>query len=99
MTKTKITHTCQSCGAQYPKWSGQCLGCGVWNSIVEEVAQIASHPRYQGYATGEPTVTHMSDITLQEEEARLATGLKELDRVLGGGLVMGSVVLTGGDPG
>ncbi|MEO8401326.1 MAG: DNA repair protein RadA [Gammaproteobacteria bacterium] len=99
MSKTKITHTCQDCGAQFPKWSGQCLGCGTWNSIVEEVRQAVNHARYQGYATGEPTITQMTDITLQEEDARLATGLKELDRVLGGGLVMGSAVLIGGDPG
>jgi len=99
MAKAKVTHACQACGAQFPKWSGQCLGCGAWNSLVEEVTQIAAHPRYQGYAIGEPAITQMRDITLQEEEARLATGLKELDRVLGGGLVMGSVVLIGGDPG
>jgi DNA repair protein RadA/Sms len=99
MSKTKITHACQSCGAQFPKWAGQCTGCGAWNTLVEEVKQTASHPRYQGYAIGEPEITQMSSITLQEEESRLATGLKELDRVLGGGLVLGSAVLLGGDPG
>ena len=99
MAKPKMTHACQTCGAQFSKWSGQCAGCGAWNSIVEEITQIASHPRYQGYAVGEPAITQMNQITLQEEEARLSTGLKELDRVLGGGLVMGSVVLIGGDPG
>ncbi len=99
MAKAKITHACQACGAQFPKWSGQCLGCGAWNSIVEEITQIATHPRYQGYAVGEPAITQMCEITLEEQEARLLTGLKELDRVLGGGLVMGSVVLIGGDPG
>jgi DNA repair protein RadA/Sms len=99
MAKAKITHACQACGAQFPKWSGQCLGCGAWNSIVEEVTQMAVHPRYQGYAAGDPVITQMSDITLQEDEGRLVTGSKELDRVLGGGLVMGSVVLIGGDPG
>lgn len=99
MAKAKITHACQACGAQFPKWSGQCLGCGAWNSIVEEITQMATHPRYQGYSVGDPVITQMTDITLQEEEARLLTGSKELDRVLGGGLVMGSVVLVGGDPG
>ncbi len=99
MAKTKITHTCQACGAQTPKWSGQCLSCNAWNSIIEEITQTASHPRYQGYATGEPVITNMSDVALQEESARIPCGLKELDRVLGGGLVMGSVVLIGGDPG
>lgn len=99
MSKVKTTHTCQACGAQFTKWSGLCSGCGAWNTIVEEqTIATSNHPRYQGYATGEPTITAMTDITLHEE-SRIATGLKELDRVLGGGLVMGSVVLIGGDPG
>lgn len=98
MAKPKITHSCQTCGAQFPKWSGQCTGCGEWNTIVEEMTQTASHPRYQGYAGVEPVVTHMTEVSLSEE-TRLGSGLQELDRVLGGGLVMGSVVLIGGDPG
>jgi DNA repair protein RadA/Sms len=98
MAKTKITHACQTCGAQFPKWSGQCSGCGAWNSLVEEVTQMARHPRHQGYAGGEPAITHMTDVTLLAEN-RFPSGLKELDRVLGGGLVFGSVVLIGGDPG
>lgn len=98
MAKTKVTHSCQSCGAQFPKWSGQCLGCGAWNTLVEEVTLISRHPRHQGYAGVEPAITTMSEVTLQSE-SRIATGLKELDRVLGGGLVFGSVVLIGGDPG
>lgn len=99
MAKTKITHTCQACGAQFPKWAGQCGGCGAWNSLVEEVTQTARHPRHQGYAGGEPAITHMADVMLHAAEARLGSGLKELDRVLGGGLVIGSAVLIGGDPG
>jgi DNA repair protein RadA/Sms len=99
MSKQKVSHSCQACGAQFPKWSGQCTGCGEWNTLVEEVVQIASHPRYQGYSVGEPVITQMAAITLQEESSRIATGLKEFDRVLGDGLVMGSVVLIGGDPG
>lgn len=98
MAKLKITHSCQACGAQFPKWSGQCLGCGEWNTIVEEMTQTTTHPRHQGYAGVEPVVTHMTEVSLSEE-TRLGSGLQELDRVLGGGLVMGSVVLIGGDPG
>lgn len=98
MAKVKITHSCQSCGAQFPKWSGQCLNCGDWNSLVEEAVQTAQNPRYQSYAGGEPAITTMADVTLKTE-ARLSSGLKELDGVLGGGLVMGSAVLIGGDPG
>lgn len=98
MSKQKITHSCQACGAQFPKWSGQCSGCNAWNTLVEEVSHTSSNPRYQGYAIGDPKITQMTDITLNEE-TRIASGLPELDRVLGGGLVMGSVVLIGGDPG
>lgn len=96
MTKVKTTHTCQSCGAQSSKWSGQCLSCGAWNSIVEEI--LSSNIRYQGYAASESLITPMTTVSIGEE-ARLSSGLKELDRVLGGGLVMGSAVLIGGDPG
>lgn len=96
MSKQKITHACQDCGAMYSKWSGQCSNCNAWNSIVEEIQQTTS--RYQGYAIGEPEVTQMTSVTL-DEESRISTGLTELDRVLGGGLIIGSVVLTGGDPG
>ncbi len=98
MAKTKVTHSCQSCGAQFPKWSGQCTGCGEWNTLVEEITKAASHPRYQGYSVGDPEITQMIEVTL-DEDTRLGSGLEELDRVLGGGLVMGSVVLIGGDPG
>ncbi|MCD6040188.1 MAG: hypothetical protein K0S27_1588 [Gammaproteobacteria bacterium] len=96
--KTKVTHTCQACGAHSPKWAGQCLGCGAWNSLVEEILS-PSHPRHQGFSGAEPAITPMHHVTLEAEEARLYSGLKELDRVLGGGLVIGSAVLIGGDPG
>jgi len=96
VSKIKITHACQECGAQYSKWAGQCSQCNAWNSLVEEIQQTSS--RYQGYALGEPEITRMPTVTLNEE-TRIASGLSELDRVLGGGLVMGSVVLIGGDPG
>jgi DNA repair protein RadA/Sms len=98
MAKVKTTHACQDCGAQSPKWSGQCLGCGAWNTLIEEITQTSTHPRHQGYAGVLPMITTMADVTLQDQ-SRLASGLKELDRVLGGGLVYGSVVLIGGDPG
>lgn len=98
MAKAKNVHACQSCGTLSPKWSGQCLGCGEWNTLVEETHQVPSHPRYQGYATGEPTLTNMADVSLHEQ-SRIPSGLQELDRVLGGGLMVGSAVLIGGDPG
>jgi DNA repair protein RadA/Sms len=96
--KTKISHTCQSCGAQFLKWAGQCGNCNAWNSLIEEVSQSAKPSRYQGYALGDPTITQMSHVTLLDD-CRLPSGLDELDRVLGGGLVYGSAVLIGGDPG
>lgn len=96
--KTRITHSCQACGAQFPKWSGQCSGCNAWNSLVEEISSSSKNARYQGYAAGDPMVTQMTAVTL-DDDARFDTGLKELDRVLGGGLVAGSAVLIGGDPG
>ncbi|MDR3491706.1 MAG: DNA repair protein RadA [Gammaproteobacteria bacterium] len=98
MAKTKNVYSCQTCGAQYPKWAGQCLSCGKWNTIIEETIQATPAARYQGYAISEPSITNMADVTLHEE-ARTSSTLKELDRVLGGGLVTGSAVLIGGDPG
>jgi len=98
MAKTKLAYSCQACGAQFPKWSGQCTQCQAWNTLVEEIITSVSHARYQGYAIAEPVITQMNQVTLTEE-ARLSTGIKELDRVLGSGLVAGSAVLIGGDPG
>src|SRR5476651_1474397 len=97
MSKTKIAYACQHCGAQFPKWSGQCTGCNAWNSLSEEVIQTSRQAR-QGFAGADPLLTCMTDVNLHDQ-LRLSSGLNELDRVLGGGIVMGSVVLLGGDPG
>lgn len=97
MSKAKLTFCCQTCGTLYPKWTGQCSGCNAWNTIVEEIpASPAS--RYQGYAGQQAVVTLMADVKL-EETVRLSSGLLELDRVLGGGIISGSAILIGGDPG
>jgi len=98
MSKTKVTHTCQACGGQFSKWSGQCLGCGAWNTIIEEITLINRSERHHNYAGEHAVMTTLATVTLQEE-SRISTGIKELDRVLGGGLVTGSVILIGGDPG
>jgi DNA repair protein RadA/Sms len=101
MAKLKLSYCCQLCGTLYPKWTGQCLGCNEWNTIVEEVsASSQSTPvsRYQGYAGTEAVITRMSEVTLHHE-LRLSSGSPELDRVLGGGIIMGSAILIGGDPG
>lgn len=98
MAKTKLTFCCQTCGTLYPKWTGQCTGCQEWNTIVEEATQAATPSRYQGYAGSESVITRMADVTLKDD-VRLSSGSQELDRVLGGGIIMGSAILIGGDPG
>lgn len=101
MAKTKVNYSCTECGALSPKWSGQCGDCGAWNTLVESIAPAVSNKksssRFQGYA-GDSGVLSLSEVA-PEHESRTATGVSELDRVLGGGLVHGSVVLIGGDPG
>ncbi len=98
MSKNKLTFCCQHCGSLYPKWTGQCTDCGEWNSIVEESHQAAPASRYQGFAGKEAAMVRMADVEL-EADMRLASGSQELDRVLGGGIVLGSAILIGGDPG
>ena len=96
--KTKTIYSCQQCGSQYSKWQGQCAECQKWNTIVEELDTSDIQQKMVGYAGVEAKLTALSDVELQAE-ARLGTGLAELDHVLGGGLVADSVVLIGGDPG
>jgi DNA repair protein RadA/Sms len=96
MAKQKTVYNCTECGGQSPKWQGQCPHCGAWNTLVESVAQPAAK-RYQGLAQASQ-IQLLGEVTAAEEP-RLATGIGELDRVLGGGLVRGGVVLLGGDPG
>lgn len=101
MSKAKMIFSCQQCGAQSPKWVGQCSNCNAWNSLVEEKIIVAktSNPRYSGYTgTEKQSVTRLADVQLNEQ-SKVSSGSPELDRVLGGGLVAGSVVLLGGDPG
>lgn len=102
MARVKIIYACTACGGQAPKWAGQCGDCGAWNTMMEEnaIAKPASRQgRFTGYAnTTSDTVHLMSQVELTAQH-RLPSGLTELDRVLGGGLVPGSVVLIGGDPG
>ena len=100
MSKTaKTIHTCSACGSEFSKWAGQCTDCGTWNSLVESVrAPVLKGPRAGGYAGQAGEVTVLDQVRTQDAP-RVATGLSELDRVLGGGLVADSVVLIGGDPG
>jgi len=100
MAKAKTTFFCQNCGAQFPKWTGKCTSCNQWNTIVEEVIQKEEKRQWDKPASSRKPVKAMAikDIEAGNEE-RLNTINQELNRVLGGGLVKGSVVLLGGEPG
>jgi DNA repair protein RadA/Sms len=96
---TKTIFVCQECGAQSPKWLGRCADCGAWNSCVEErlvEGGAAGHPYA---AAGTPGKAQLYSEIALEQHARLSTGIDEFDRVLGGGIVPGSLVLIGGEPG
>ena len=101
MAKTKTTFFCQNCGAQFAKWQGQCTSCKEWNTIAEEIIQKAEKASWK---TTEPTAKRAAKPQKIAEistaaEARLNTQNNELNRVLGGGLVPGSLTLLGGEPG
>jgi DNA repair protein RadA/Sms len=97
VAKQKTLYTCTECGGQAPKWQGQCPACGAWNTLVETIAESASANRFQSLAKNAP-VQRLADIEASDVP-RFSTGVSEFDRVLGGGLVAGGVVLIGGDPG
>ena len=91
---------CQCCGYESSKWMGQCPGCKEWNSFVEEVVDkknVSSGGKQKSTLT-EAKIMPLSAIEMTQEE-RISTQIKELDRVLGGGIVRGSLILVGGDPG
>ena len=99
MAKTKIEFVCRECGASHHQWAGQCLDCKEWNTLEEIVISQATSSKSEILKDLPASkVQNLSEITTQNKE-RLSTGLSELDRTLGGGLVDGSVVLIGGDPG
>ncbi len=99
MARTKTSYLCQACGAVSPRWQGRCESCGEWNTIVEELVDsgVGAGPK-SALAGGRPVeLQPLSGET--ETAARVVTGIAELDRVTGGGFVVGSAVLVGGDPG
>lgn len=99
MVKIKSQYTCNDCGSLSPKWTGQCTDCGAWNSMTEVAITTPGTGRWQGYAgVQEAVFTSLPQIEATTAR-RVSTGLSELDQVLGGGVVEGSVVLIGGDPG
>jgi DNA repair protein RadA/Sms len=97
MAKTKTAYVCTECGGQSSKWQGQCPNCGVWNTLVETIAATPSS-RFQALAGAPSAVRTLASVETRDN-ARTPTGIEEFDRVLGGGLVSGGVVLLGGDPG
>jgi DNA repair protein RadA/Sms len=98
MAKSKEVFICQNCGASSPKWQGQCASCGEWNTLVSEISAANPRKSRAGSAQRPDTSSSLAAEAISESP-RLPTGSSELDRVLGGGLVPGSVTLIGGDPG
>ena len=95
MAKPSTQFTCQACGAVAARWVGRCTSCGTWSSLVEEVTAKASRNKKASATSGVQSVSAV----LPDSAARILTGIAELDRVLGGGVVLGGVTLVGGDPG
>lgn len=97
--KQKSAFVCTECGADYPRWAGQCSACGEWNTVKEvQLRAAGKRKNVSGYAGSRSEVQLLSEVNLAQAE-RISTGLREFDRVLGGGIVTGSVVLIGGAPG
>ncbi|MFO0319329.1 MAG: DNA repair protein RadA, partial [Neisseriaceae bacterium] len=99
MAKSKTAYECSECGEKFPKWQGKCTSCGAWNSLSETIIEdsINKNPRFKSLNNSSHVVS-LSNVEM-EDITRKHTGISELDRVLGGGVAVGSVILLGGDPG
>ena len=101
MLKSKTIFFCQNCGARYPKWQGQCQKCGKWNTIEEQIVQNPSKKIWDN-SKSELTKSSTSPVLISEinvqSENRIITMDSEFNRVMGGGIVPGSIVLLGGEP-
>jgi len=99
--KLKTVYVCTSCGEQSPRWMGRCPSCGEWNTMVEDV--VCTQPEKKSarapVLASEIVSARLDTIDTNDERSRIVTGISELDRVLGGGIVLGSVILLGGEPG
>lgn len=96
--KVKTRYICNQCAAEYPKWTGQCTHCTAWNTLIEQQINNINNPRIANYANERSDIMDIDSVCL-DLITRLDSGLTELNRALGGGIVEGSVVLVGGDPG
>ncbi len=104
MAKPRAQFVCQQCGSIYPKWAGRCSECGAWNSLIEQVAEVepaeGKSAIARGQTSGKPlTYSSISKLESSDEKSRLRTGFRDLDIVLGGGILSGSVMLLAGQPG
>ena len=99
MARAENRFVCQSCGAAFPKWAGKCDACGAWNSLVEETARASGPPKGLGGGAKGRALSFVGLAGDAQATARRRSGIAELDRVCGGGMVPGSALLIGGDPG
>ena len=98
MARSKSLYACSECGGQALKWQGQCPHCQAWNTLEETLSEAPSSANRFALIAERGKLQRLSEVEAKEEQ-RLSTGVAEFDRVLGGGLVAGGVVLIGGDPG
>ncbi|MDD8018580.1 MAG: ATPase domain-containing protein, partial [Bacteroidota bacterium] len=98
MSKLLTKYVCQSCGYVSPRWTGKCANCNEWNTFVEEAPVAARVARKSGGVASKVQPIPLNDVD-SITDVRFSTGITEFDRVLGGGIVEGSVILIGGDPG
>ena len=100
MAKSRTSFICQNCGAKYGKWTGKCENCGEWNTLVEQVVESGTSAVAKGSRSGRVLVTQtMQAIASEKSSSRLSSGINDLDSVLGGGIIAGSVILLAGQPG
>lgn len=100
MVKSKTQFVCQDCGASYSKWAGRCENCGQWNTLLEQSIEGGSSAVSKARSTGKNlTVQSINDISADDSNGRLSTGIKDFDDVLGGGILPGAVILLAGQPG
>ena len=98
MSKVKVVWACRECGHSQPKWTGSCAGCQNWNTLVEEAAVVEEKPRFETKKTQPAKAVRIGEIN-PNAFCRITTNMGELDRLFGGGIVEGSLVLIGGEPG